>query len=292
MQGDFNCDRRHEESDIENVPDTGLMPVSLFTAGIEPEDPDTPIRRFMEFWKFQDLMKGHMYFRRADLFDDETEGLPLDDYIHTLGLNPYDLNDIQTRNHALGFDAQMRQGFYMTCWYLAGEETARMWHGYANGNGVAICSTYRALKSILEPLAADDPHLGLVRYGNKHLTYPRRNLMVNISTKRECYADEKEVRAMLWIRDPHESGNRHIGPDNRFHPRPIYPTPNPEGVWRQVDVQRLISEVIVSPFAGKTAQVDVEEAIRDGGYTFMVRPSDMTSRARFLPTADELRRFT
>jgi hypothetical protein len=39
------------------------------------------------------------------------------------------------------------------------------------------------------------------------------------------------------------------------------PTPNPEGVWRQVDVQRLISEVIVSPFAGQTAQADVEEAI-------------------------------
>ncbi len=66
------------------------MPVSLFTAGIEPEDPDTPIWRFMEFWKFQ----------------------------------------------------------------------------------------------------------GLIRCGNKHLAeYPRRNLMVNISTRRECHVHEKEVRA-------------------------------------------------------------------------------------------------
>ena len=86
------------------------MPVSLFTAGIEPADLNTPIWRFMEHWKFQDLMKGQMYFRRADLFDDESEGLPLDDYVHTLGLNPHDLNDIQKRNDALGFDAQIRQG--------------------------------------------------------------------------------------------------------------------------------------------------------------------------------------
>ena len=36
----------------------------------------------------------------------------------TLGLNPYDLDDIQMRNGALGFDAQVRKGFYITCWSL------------------------------------------------------------------------------------------------------------------------------------------------------------------------------
>ena len=65
---------------------------------------------------------------------------------------------------------------------------------------------------------------------------------------------------MLWIRDPHESGNRHIDIDNRFHPRPVYPTNNPEGYHRPVDVQRLISEVIISPFADSTARVDVASA--------------------------------
>ena len=140
------------------------MPVSLFTAGIEPRDPNMPIWRFLEFWKFQDLMKGHMYFHRADLFDDETEGLPLDDYIHTLGLNPYDLDDIQKRNDALGFDAQVRQGYYITCWYLAGEETAKMWHTYSKGNGVAITSTYGVLKSVLDMLAIEDTAmLGQIR---------------------------------------------------------------------------------------------------------------------------------
>src|SRR4249920_3421247 len=109
------------------------MSVELFTDGIEPQDPETPIWRFMEFWKFEDLMRGDLYFHRADLFDDESEGLPPKEYERVLGLSRYDLNDIQERNYAIGFDAQIRQGYYLNCWYSAGEETAKMWHAYAKG---------------------------------------------------------------------------------------------------------------------------------------------------------------
>lgn len=270
------------------------MPVEPFVYGIEPADPNTPIWRFLEFWKFQDLMKGHLYFHRADLFEDNDtqEGLPLDNYEHLPGRHPLDINDIQERNYQLGFDAQVRQGFYICCWYLAGDETAKMWHTYAKGNGVAICSTYAKLKAVLEPLApVDRPHLGLVQYGDKHIPPGRRNLIANIGTKREKYRQENEVRAMLWILDPHETGNRHIDPDNRFLDRPMYPTNNDNGVWRDIDVQSLITEVIVSPFAEPTTQGEVEHAIRDGGYTFPVRPSDLTSRASMIPTAAELQRL-
>jgi hypothetical protein len=168
-----------------------------------------------------------------------------------------------------------------------------MWHTYARGNGVAIVSSYGTLKSILDALPAEDKaNLGLVRYGNRHLAeYPRRNLMVNISTKREKYADEREVRAMLWLPDPTDGCNRHIDLNNRFHHRPIYPTKNPSGVWRTLDIQQLIAEVIVSPFAEPHFFSEVEQAIRDGGSSVKARPSAMTSAARFLPTADELRRL-
>src|SRR5687767_4817629 len=37
------------------------MAVQLFTDGIEPPDLDTPILRFMERWKFGDLLTGRMY---------------------------------------------------------------------------------------------------------------------------------------------------------------------------------------------------------------------------------------
>lgn len=71
---------------------------------------------------------------------------------------------------------------------------------YAKGNGVAVCSTYARLKSSLDALAAEDKaHIGLVRYGSKHLMPGRVNLMINISTKQERYSHEREVRAMLWL---------------------------------------------------------------------------------------------
>lgn len=180
------------------------MPVDLFTDGIEPKDPDTPILRFLELWKFQDLLTGRMYFRRADLFEDESEGLPLDEYWETLNLNRYDLNDIQERNRHLGFDAQIRQSYFIACWYRGLNETVRMWRSYAKDDGVAIVSTYGRLKAALGSLATEDKaHQGLVRYGNAHLVTGRVNLMINVSTKQLKYAHEQEVRAMLWLVDPH-----------------------------------------------------------------------------------------
>ena len=47
----------------------------------------------MDLRKFRDLMASEeLYFRRADLFTDKSEGLPPEDYAtRVLGLNPYDI---------------------------------------------------------------------------------------------------------------------------------------------------------------------------------------------------------
>src|SRR5207244_8538704 len=72
------------------------MPVEMFTDGLEPRDKEATIWRFMNLVRFKDLMStGELYFCRADLFDDESEGLPPEDYIHVLGLNPLDIRDRQ-----------------------------------------------------------------------------------------------------------------------------------------------------------------------------------------------------
>lgn len=52
------------------------MPVEMFPDGLEPPDPDAVIWRFMDLWKFERLLNdGALYFRRADLFLDQYEGL-------------------------------------------------------------------------------------------------------------------------------------------------------------------------------------------------------------------------
>ena len=162
-----------------------LMAVEAYPDQLEPENQDAVIWRFMDMKKFRDLVAtGELYFCRADLFDDEREGLPPEEYLPILGLNPFDLRDRRELSHHIGSDAQFRESFYISCWQLFLNETAEMWKNYGE-DGVAICSRYRLLKSALDVMG-DRAFLGLVRYGSKHLT--GWNSLRFITTKRMKYA--------------------------------------------------------------------------------------------------------
>jgi len=267
------------------------MPVEQFTDGVEPDDSDGAIWRFMELWKFHDLIdSGQLFFRRSDKLEDVDEGVPPEEFARqALGLNPYDINDIQKLNHDLGSTAQFRQAFCINCWYLFEHETAAMWAKYGH-DGVAIVSRYSLLKAALDPLR-DRPHLGLVRYGWQPGT--RWNLLRFITTKQKRYAHEREVRALLWILNSGDSINRHFDIDNRVHARPIYdpPVTLPEGVKRPIDLAMLITEVVVTPKAATGMLEEVEALMRGAGLGAQVRASNLTPYARFLPTAEELQRF-
>ena len=73
------------------------MAVEQFTDGIEPDDPEAVVWRFMELWKFRDLLEsGQLYFRRSDKLEDVDEGVPPKEFARqALDLNSYDINDIQ-----------------------------------------------------------------------------------------------------------------------------------------------------------------------------------------------------
>jgi hypothetical protein len=96
-----------------------LMPVRPYYSQKEPVA-DVVIWRFMDLRKFRDLMASEeLYFRRADLFDDEMEGLPPEQYVQrVLRLDPLDINDRRELNNHLGSLAQSREMHYITCWYL------------------------------------------------------------------------------------------------------------------------------------------------------------------------------
>ena len=106
------------------------MPVFPYYCQKEPAA-DAVIWRFMDLRKFRDLMASEeLYFRRADLFDDETEGLPPEQYVQrVLGLDPWDIHDRMKLNNHLGLLAQDREMRHITCWYLFDQETLKMWWG-------------------------------------------------------------------------------------------------------------------------------------------------------------------
>ena len=57
------------------------MPVLPYSTRLEPAN-DAAIWRFTDLRKFRDLIASEeLYFRRADLFTDKSEGLPPEDYV-------------------------------------------------------------------------------------------------------------------------------------------------------------------------------------------------------------------
>ena len=261
------------------------MPIETYPDQLEPTNPEVVIWRFMKMARFADLVKtGELYFRRADLFNDEHEGLPPEEYLcYCFGLDRLLLSDRRTLDDHLGNLAQFRESFYINCWHLFRSETDKMWSEYGN-DGVAICSRYSLLKSALGAMG-DRAFLGLVRYGAKHLT--GYNLFRFITTKQAKFKDEQEVRAMLWIMDPHATINRHVDEQNRPHPRPLTkPLADSalDGQRRRVDLQILITEIVVTPWASPATFDEVNCLVNRSGYTILVRPSGLAPYRDLLPS--------
>lgn len=261
------------------------MAIETYPDQLEPTNPEVVIWRFTKMARFADLMNtGELYFCRADLFNDEHEGLPPEEYLcYCLGLNRLLLTDRRILDNHLGDLAQFRESFYISCWHLFREETDKMWNEYGN-DGVAICSRYSLLRSALSTMG-DRAFLGLVRYGAKHLT--GYNLFRFITTKRAKFEGEKEVRAMLWITDPHATINRHVDVQNRPHPRPLTKPPAErvlEGHRRRVDLQTLITEIVVTPWASSATLNEVNCLVTGNGYCIPVRPSGLAPYRDLLPS--------
>jgi hypothetical protein len=100
------------------------------------------------------------------------------------------------------------------------------------------------------------------------------------------YADEQEVRAILWIIDPYAGINRHFDIDNRVHTRPLTAPPDNvlKGHRRKVDLRALVTEIVVTPWASSTTFAKIEQIVKDGGYSIPVRPSALTRFREFLPS--------
>jgi len=259
------------------------MPVETYVGQLEPDDQEAEIWRFVNMKKFRDLIDTQeLYFCRADLFpQDETEGLPPTNYKPFPYLHPLELKDRRQIDDSIGNVAQFREAFYINCWHLFREETCRMWEKYGQ-DGVAVCSRYRLLKTELGRLS-DRAFIGLVRYGAGHME--GWNLFRFITHKRIEYADDREVRAWLWIIEPHASGCRHIDINNQVHTRPLTPPPDSvvKGHRRRVDLQSLLTGIVVSPWASPASLDEITTLVDGKGYAISVQPSALTRYRDLLP---------
>ena len=255
------------------------MPIVPYVNCVEPRE-DAVIWRFMPLRNFRNLMASEeLYFRRADLYSDKSEGLPPEQYAQrVLGLDPYDINDRVSLNHHLGSLAQNRESYYISCWHLYHQETLDMWEQYGH-DGVAVCSNYGLLKSALDGLL-DEACLGLVRYGTDHLA-GTFNALTFITTKQMQYCQDREVRAWLTVGDPLASGNRHFDLNNSPHPVPL--DLNPRNPWvpdckrRRINLRSLITDVVISPWAEEHAVEEIKLWVQTKGFPDSAKRSELTS---------------
>ena len=249
------------------------------------------IWRFLDLRKFRDLMANQeLYFRRADLFDDQTEGLPPEQYVRrVLVLDPYDIKDQVALNNHLGSLAQSREMYFITCWQLFRKEDLAIWEQYGH-DGVAVTSRYGLLKESLASIP-DETHIGQIQYGSAHLT-DRFNAMEFITTKQEKYSTECEVRAILTSTNPLDGGNRHFDLNNFPHRVPL--AENPRHPWvhdckrRRISLQDLLQEVVMSPWAEPD---DVEEIKLWTKIRLSLVPRNSELRSDKTPTLKEYRDY-
>jgi hypothetical protein len=92
---------------------------------------------------------------------------------------------------------------------------------------------------------------------------------------------------MLWIMDPHTTINRHVDEQNHPHPRPLTkPLADSvlDGQRRRVDLQTLITEIVVTPWASPPTFHEVNWLVNGSGYTIPVRPSGLAPYRDLLPS--------
>jgi hypothetical protein len=102
----------------------------------------------------------------------------------------------------------------------------------------------------------------MVRYGSAHLTC--WNIKRFIGTKWLEFAHVREVRAALWISDAFAGVNRHSDIENRPYDRPLTRPPTdrlPDGVTRTVDVEPLVTDVVLSPWISDAQRQAVEQLL-------------------------------
>jgi hypothetical protein len=117
------------------------------------------------------------------------------------------------------------------------------------------------------------------------------NVLRFISTKRETFAHEQEIRALLWVPDEFAGNNRHFDENNIPHDRPLTaPSPDrvPEGLRRTVDPRSLITEIEVSPWASEGTFAEVEQLTHEYVYSVPVHRSALAPFKDLLATEVDL----
>lgn len=192
-------------------------------------DNDQIIWRYLSLSKFLDLLnRSELYFARSDKFNDSMEG------------SMTNKDEQIFEQYAEGLSTQVKNisgAAYINCWTKSDVELYLMWNTYSSlKEGISIKTTVKNLTESFDKNDDREICISDVQYidYNKSWTFNKTNGVANLIaphfSKREYFHQEQEIR--LVYKDYRI--NKESGPICQYF---------------KVDLQKLISEVFVSPLS-------------------------------------------
>lgn len=250
-----------------------------------PDDIDNSLWRFLDTTKFMALLTSNsLFFPNVQLFEDPFEGsLPHNEHLSDLDSwneiidekSPLKMNDKDIAEWRLRMYKAELFSCYVSCWYWNPNESDAMWKLYSGQMGVAVQTTCRAL---LESFKEKTPlHYGLVTYidyeKDSFTGFAKKTAGSAISAlmhKRLAFQHEREFR----IVEPSEENFLKIV--NGKNQDPVI-----SGIVKSIDLDILIKNVIVSPFAPKWFEYLIQSILNKYEINIKVSRSEMTGKPIF-----------
>ena len=179
---------------------------------------DTVIWRYMETWKFTEMIKnGGLWFHRGDKFRDTIEGTVPTRDARLIASEVTRLGSPSLAGWVAALGACLRRNTLVNCWHMDAVESSSMWTEYVpSGNGVVIKST---VGQLIDSFSTEDSRLiclGEVFYVD-HRTYHMPSVGTSgldwrlptgpylearggyrpLLYKQLSFAEERELRAMF-----------------------------------------------------------------------------------------------
>ncbi len=136
------------------------------------------------------------------------------------------------------FSIRVRNAFGINCWNIGVDDKEFLWKVYGQHDDcIAIVSTFRSLKAAFEKTQRNI-FIGKVKYCDYNKTLlPTGNGFYPIMHKRDCYAYENELRAVIWEEETYQDKQK-------------IPFKYDNGEYVEIDSSALIQKVVISPFCG------------------------------------------
>lgn len=235
----------------------------------QPANVNAYVWRFLDMAKFIDLLRTRsLYFCRGDRFDDPYEGMMPDEYVASIRAGLSNLGSVHRQTRVFHY---YRSHTYINCWHLSEHEPAAMWKLYAGVDaGIAIQTTYSRLTCAFDTFA-EPVNIGLVQYDPEFI-FGRTNLIRFVMHKRKSFDHEKEVRAVFWRLPQHHDG--FIDSDEPA-PVPLPSWKSPPGEHVAVDLQRLLTRIVISPAAPSWLQAVITDVVQKYGLQLPVERSQL-----------------